>query len=655
MQYRGELWPVHPGHDEVHGYQCYHSLDELPSAPDAVFIGVNRKLTIDLVEQLAVYDAGGAVCFASGFSEAAAEDSDAKSLQKQLIDVSADMPIIGPNCYGLINYLDGALLWPDQHGGKRVERGVAIITQSSNIAINMTMQHRGLPIAYVMTAGNQAKVSIADMAIALLDDSRVTAIGLHIEGFGDIEGLQKLAKKACDRGIGVVVIKAGRTEQSQAAMVSHTNSLSGTDASATALLERLGFARIGSIPSFLEALKLLHTCGPLPSNTIASMSCSGGEASLMADAIGDRPLTYPALTSHQQQALRAALGPMVALANPLDYHTYIWNDLEALTATFTAMLQAPVAMTFLVIDFPRADICTDDSWWVAIEALLAAKKSTGALVGVLATLSENLPESVNDYLLQRDVPGFGGVEEALDAVAAACTIACRSDTLNTVLQIKNDLTDLQSLSEYQSKRLLSDAGLPVARVILAKSVDEAVAASAVTGYPLVVKVSGAVHKTEEGGVVLNVLSEDELRHHAEKYLHYSDAVLVEAFYPDAVAELLIGIVREPDGLFKLTIGAGGVLTELMRDTVSVLLPVSESAVLQSLDKLKISPLLHGYRRQAGAHLPSIVKFICELGHWVQQHAEDLAEVEINPLLCLQDNVVIVDALITSSKPFMEQL
>jgi len=202
MQYGGELWPVHPKLDEVHGRRCYRSIEELPGVPDAVFIGVNRHLTIELVQQLASMGAGGAVCFASGFSEAAAEDESGTDLQRQLITAAGNMPVIGPNCYGLINYLDGALLWPDQHGGKRVQRGVAIITQSSNIAINMTMQRRALPIAYVMTAGNQAKVSIADMAIALLDDDRVSAIGLHIEGFGDMEGLQKLAQKARDRNIG---------------------------------------------------------------------------------------------------------------------------------------------------------------------------------------------------------------------------------------------------------------------------------------------------------------------------------------------------------------------------------------------------------------------------------------------------------------------
>ena len=167
MQYQGDIWPVHPTLDEVHGYKCYRSVDELPAAPDATFIGVNRHLTVDLVKRLSMRGAGGAVCFASGFSEAAAEDEASVELQSQLLNAATGMPIIGPNCYGLINYLDGALLWPDQHGGKRVPHGVAIITQSSNIAINMTMQRRGLPIAYVMTAGNQAKVSIADMACLL--------------------------------------------------------------------------------------------------------------------------------------------------------------------------------------------------------------------------------------------------------------------------------------------------------------------------------------------------------------------------------------------------------------------------------------------------------------------------------------------------------
>lgn len=648
MQFSGDIWPVHPEHDDVHGLRCYRSIADLPSAPDATFVGVNRHLTVELINELSAIGAGGAVCFASGFSEAAAEDESGIELQQRLLDAALDMPIVGPNCYGLINYLDGALLWPDQHGGKRVARGVAIITQSSNIAINMTMQRRGLPIAYVMTAGNQAQVTIASMAMALLNDDRVTCIGLHIEGFSDYQGLQQLAAKAHAKGVGIVVIKAGRSEQAQAAMVSHTNSLSGTDAASAALLERHGFARVYSIPSFLESLKLLHTCGLLSGNTIASMSCSGGEASIMADAIAERPLEYPELSTQQHSALRAALGPMVALANPLDYHTYIWNDLAAMTATFSAMLQTPADLTFLVIDFPRDDICEDDSWWVAIEALEAARDATGAAVAVLATLPENLPESLYEQLMQKNIPAFGGIVEALDAVVASAFIGKTKPVSLALLQSSSEISKTTVLSEYDAKKRLQQAGLPVAVVETASSINDAVAAAAIIGYPLVVKVSGVAHKTEQGGVVLNVQSDDQLRLHAERLLAISDALLLEPYYKDAVAELLIGVVREPDGLFKLTLGAGGVLTELIRDTATLLLPVTEDQIQHRLMSLNIAKVLKGYRGQPAAHMPSIVQTVCQLGNWVAQYPDQVCEVEINPLLCLEDSVVVVDALITAS-------
>ncbi len=648
MQFDGRIWPIHPKLDDFHGVPCFRTVQDLPAPPDATFIGVNRKLTIDIVNELAAMGAGGAVCFASGFSEAAAEDESGQVLQEKLLMAASGMPIIGPNCYGLINYLDGALLWPDQHGGKRVSSGVAIITQSSNIAINMTMQCRGLPIAYVMTAGNQAKVSLAKIACALLDDERVTAIGLHIEGFADIPGLQKLSRKAHGQGVGVVVIKAGRTEQSQSAMVSHTNSLSGSDASASALIERLGFARVSSIPSFLESLKLLHCYGALQSSTIASMSCSGGEAGLMADAIGDRSLEYPPLDAQQVHKLREALGPMVALANPLDYHTYIWNDPEAMTNTFAAMLSTPAAMTFLVIDFPRSDLCEDDSWWVAIEALLKARDSSEAAVAVLATLPENLPEPVCDYLMQRGVPAFGGVEEALDAVAAAFAIGSYHSSDNALLQSDPVSEQTQVLSESEAKAFLKNSGLPVENFVTVTSTEQAVAAADVTGYPLVLKALGIAHKSEQDAVVLDIQSEKDLRLHCSRLLGLSGELLVEPFCSGAVAELLVGVVREADGLFRLTVGAGGIYTELLHDTVSMLLPLSEAELRSKLEQLKISAMLHGYRGQAGADRHSILQSILQLGMCVEKHHQQIVEVEINPLLCFTDKTIVADALITAT-------
>ncbi|HSF97040.1 MAG TPA: CoA-binding protein, partial [Thermohalobaculum sp.] len=308
MGFDGAIWPVHPSRDEIRGLPCYRTVEDLPQAPDASFIGVNRNLTIDVVARLAARGAGGAVCFASGFKESEAEGTGGADLQARLIAAAGEMPILGPNCYGLINYLDGALLWPDQHGGRRVETGVAILTQSSNILINMTMQARGLPLAYCVAAGNQAQTGLAEMAMAVLDDPRVTAVGLHIEGVGDVRAFEALAAKARAARKPIVALKVGRSEQAQAGAVSHTASLAGSDAASRAFLTRLNMPILASIPEFLETLKLLHVHGPLPGRDLCSMSCSGGEASLIADADIGRNIRFRKLDAAERAGVKATLG-----------------------------------------------------------------------------------------------------------------------------------------------------------------------------------------------------------------------------------------------------------------------------------------------------------------------------------------------------------
>src|SRR5688500_7105414 len=268
MGFAGNIWPVHPTRDEMHGRRCFRSVAELPEAPDAAFIGVNRNLTINIIRQLAARGAGGAICYASGFREAV----DGAALEEALLRAAGEMPLIGPNCYGIINYVDGALLWPDQHGGTRVERGIAIVTQSSNMAINMTMQRRGLPIAYMATVGNQAQIGFAEIAECLLSDRRVTAVGLHIEGIGDASRFEAMALRARELGKPVVALKVGRSEQSRAATITHTASLAGSEAASGAFFSRLAVARVRSIPELLETLKLLHVHGPLPGEDLASLS-----------------------------------------------------------------------------------------------------------------------------------------------------------------------------------------------------------------------------------------------------------------------------------------------------------------------------------------------------------------------------------------------
>ncbi|NVK15732.1 MAG: acetate--CoA ligase family protein [Rhodobacteraceae bacterium] len=639
MGFEGTIWPVHPKAEEVAGLPAFKDADSLPEAPDAAFIGVNRFATIEVVRALSARGAGGAVCFASGFLEAAAEDAEGADLQAQLLEAAGDMPFLGPNCYGFINYLDGALLWPDQHGGARAEKGVALVTQSSNIAINLTMQKRGLPLAYVVTAGNQAQSGIAAIGEALLEDERVTALGLHIEGFGDLRAFEALAARARELGKPVIALKVGKSAEARAATVSHTASLAGGDAGAGALLSRLGIPRLDDLPSFLETLKLLHVAGRLPSNRIATISCSGGEASLAADTGNTRKVEFPPLNDRQKTDLRAALGPMVALANPLDYHTYIWRDTEAMTKAFSAMMDPQLAMTMLVVDFPRDDRCDASDWECTIQAAIGSRERTGANVGLVATLPELLPEDVAARLMDAGVVPFCGLSEAI----AACEAASQPlPEAPAPLLLPTPAVEPDLVPEAEAKWQLASYGLRTPRSKRAASATNARAVAVDVGFPVVLKGEGVAHKTEAGAVVLNLNSGQEVSDAA--FNMPAERFLVEEMVTGAVAELLIGVVKDPAHGFVMTLAAGGTLTELMEDSASFLLPVSDAKIEAALQSLRISKLLDGYRGAPAADREAILRAIRAVEAYVVENALGLEEIEINPLLCTPSDAVAADAL-----------
>ncbi|RYG91252.1 CoA-binding protein [Loktanella sp. IMCC34160] len=632
--YDGLVWPVHPKGGEIGKNRVYTSLNDLQQAPDAAFVGINRDATIDAVGQLSAMGAGGAVCFASGFAEV----GDGSERNAALLAAAGDMPILGPNCYGMINAVDGALLWPDQHGCTRVESGVAILTQSSNIAINLTMQNRGLPIAYVVTCGNQAQTTQAEIAAGLLDDPRVTAIGLHIEGFGDLPAWQALAQKAQARNVPIVVLKVGRSAEAQAATVSHTASLAGEDAGAQALLDRLGFARVDELPVLLETLKLLHVGGPLTGNRIATISCSGGEASLAADMALSTSLVFPPLNPRQTSDLFDALGPRVALANPLDYHTYIWRDVEAMTRAFSAMVDPNLDLTLLIVDFPRSDRCDPSDWDHVVEAAIRTRASTGGRVGMVATLPELMPEDVAQTLIAGGVIPFSGLREALAAADAAQ--AQMPDAAELLLPGAE--RQAQTVTEAQAKAELAAFGLPCPKAIPTTRGGIADVAGGLS-YPVVLKAVGLAHKSDAGGVVLGLTSPDDLIEAAGRMP--TEDLLIEEMITGTVAELLVGVVRDPAHGFVLTLGAGGVLTELLEDSASVLIPASRDAIEQTLSKLKYRKILGGYRGAAAADVLKIIDAVMAVQAYVLANADRVEEVEVNPLICTQTAAIAADALI----------
>ena len=644
--YQGNIWPVHPNKAEVQGLPCYRSVADLPSAPDASFIGVNRTITPQILSELNAADAGGAICFASGFAETAAEEAEGTKLQSALLDAAGDMPFLGPNCYGYLNYLDTVCLWPDQHGGAAVESGVAIIMQSSNIAISLTMQQRSCPIAYMIAAGNQAAVSQAEIALELLDDPRVTAIGMHIEGFVDVPSWHRLALAAKAAGKPIVALKMGKSEQAIEATSSHTASLAGEDAGADALLKRFGIARVSSLTAFLETLNLLHHKGAIRASKLVSLSCSGGEASLVADAAYALPLSFPELTQNQKQRLEASLGGLVHLSNPLDYQTYIWGDIPVMRDVFSAALDGDSEFGFLVFDPPREDRCDAESWEPALDAFLQAAAAIGKPSAVIATIPELMNETWAARISAGGVVPMGGVEDSLEALAASDFIA--KAWLKGLSKIPPEQSTLATAShqidEAQAKEMLREAGLPVPLGRLARTSEDAAQQATEIGFPVVLKGLGFAHKTEAGAVQVNLKDADKVQTAAEQ-MPDAKGFLVEEMVDEVIAELLIGIVADPAHGLLLTIGAGGVLTEILADTQSRILPVTETDVKDALNELRLAPVLSGYRGKASTDLDRLAADITKISEFALAHKDRLVELEINPFMIQATGGKIADCLL----------
>ena len=638
--YKGTIFPVHPFKEEILGIKSFKDLEDIPAIIDATFIGVNRNITIEVVKQLNSLNAGGAVCFASGFLEAEGDKQGSGELQKSLIEAAGDMPILGPNCYGFINYLDHAALWPDQHGGTTVDKGVAILTQSSNIAINITMQTRGLPISYIMSVGNQASLGFSEIGMYLLSDPRVTALGLHIEGIGDLRAFEELTTKARKLGKPIVALKVGKSAEARRAAQSHTASLAGDAQSAKSLFKRLGIAEVDRLEVLIDTLKIFHSYGPLSSKNVRSLSCSGGEASLVSDLAQAYGIQFPKLEKENISELRSVLGEMVALSNPLDYHTYIWGDINAMASTFIAMMRQHNGITIIIVDFPRDDNCDPSAWNCVITAAKMAKKSENKPLALVSTLSENIPEDVSFGLLESNIITLHGLDTALAAISASSS----NQTLvpPKPIFLSNPTGKSILVDEYDAKKSLEKYGLKLPETEKCLQSDAHLVSDQI-GYPVVIKALGSAHKSELGEVFLNLENQKSVKEALRKIS--KKHVIVEKMIGDAVVELLVGIVHDPAHGMLLTVGAGGVLTEILSDTSSILLPSSKSEVLDCFNQLKISKIAKGYRGALGVDINQIIDAIMKIQDFVLDNRDKLFEIEINPLIVTTSEVIVADALI----------
>jgi acetyl-CoA synthetase len=655
--YQGEIWRVHPTRPSTPAVTYYPSIAALPYAPDAAFIAVPNREVPGVAGALAARGAGGFVCFSAGFSETGHEEG--RKLTRELEDSAGSLPFFGPNCYGFVNFFDRAALLPDQVVGGRPERGVALICQSGTIALTLMFNDRSLPIGYLLTVGNQTRLAVEDLIEILSEDPRVTAFGLYLEGIKDAPAFARAADKARRAGKPIAMVKSGRTAAAARTAHSHTGALAGEDSVFDAFCRQAGIARVDTLSTLCETLKVLHLGGVIPGRKVLIMGASGGDMAMTADVSRGLDLDFADLPPATAGTLGELLTDRVTLANPLDMHTYLWFDPPALGRVFKTVLHADYDAVGFMLDCPPEGKSESASFDVVIDEFIAAARTAPTRAALIASLPETLNERTRQRCFAGGVAPLQGQREALEALSLAGAIGSAwaagaavelqlPDEAQSPTSIPPRRGEVRNLSESEGKSALAAFGvsIPKGHVVAVAGVAEAAGA---LGFPVVIKALGAhlEHKTEVGGVVLNVRSGADAVAAAERLAALSNTLLVEEMTTDGVLEILVGVIVDPQFGQVLVLGAGGVLTELLADSVSLLPPWTAASVRAGLGRLASARLLGGYRGKAAGDVDALVATILAVGRYASAHRTTLVELDVNPVIVRPAGygVVAVDAMI----------
>jgi acetate---CoA ligase (ADP-forming) len=647
--YRGEVWRIHPNRPSSEAQRYFRSVDELPAAPDAAFIAAPNREVPGIAAALARRGAGGFVCFAAGFSETATAQG--QRLTEELLESAGELPFFGPNCYGFVNFFDGAALWPDQVVGVRRARGVALICQSGTLALNLLYNDRSLPIGCVLTVGNQTRLAAEDLLELLCADERVTAFGLYLEGIKDAARFAQAAARARAAGKPIALVKAGRTEAASRTVRTHTGALAGADDAFDAFCAQAGIARCESLATLCETLKVFHAGGPLPGRRVLAMGASGGDMAMTADAARELGLDFAPIPPAAAASLGEILSERVHVSNPFDFHTHVWFDYPRQRAMFSVALRAGFDAVAFLLDCPPENLADDSAYVRAIEEFAAALPGAASRAVLLSSLPESISAATREMCLAAGVVPLQGQREGLEALDLAGAVGeawKRGSSVELRRPQSTRTAPAHALGEHEAKQALAAFGVPVPRSLLVP-VHQAASAAAALGFPVVIKAAAAAleHKSDRGGVVLDVRSVTDAAAAAQRLAALSATLLVEEMVSDGVAEILVGVTTDPQFGQLLVLGAGGVLTELLRDSVTLLPPFTAEGIAAALGRLRVARLLGGYRGRAPADVAALTQAALACTRYAAANVGHLAELDLNPVIVRPAGLgaVAVDALI----------
>ncbi|MES0213722.1 acetate--CoA ligase family protein [Mesorhizobium sp. M0028] len=642
--FRGPVHVVNPRRSELAGIRCVSNVASLPEIPGVAFLAVPRQNVVSVVKELSGLGVAGAICNSAGFSEMhGGEES-----QRELVEAAGEMPIIGPNCPGVANFADRSVFMMNHFGDHDENGSVALISNGGSYLSDLGCADRSLPVAYSVGLGNQAMITIADVMDVVLDDERIRAVNLYLEGIKDAAVLSAAGLKAARRGIPVVVIKGGRTSAGRRATQSHTASLAGDDIVNSALFKRLGFVEVRTPTEALETLKMLVYAPRVKGRRTAFATSSGSYAVLGGDITEVHGLDLQTPSAEAAAELKKYLPPFVHPANPLDISSGDEEGIDQNLNIYRAYLADDRDMALQVMCYPPEGGWDPKNWNDTTMAFAQAARERQLPAAFVNTMPEALSRRVRERMIADGLVPLQGMEDGIRAVSNAM----RSSELADVLSQRTDEeillpryrigpTDEIAFDEAAAKAELGASGIAVPRSVVVTPdqtgrLDE-------LSYPVAVKALGAglAHKSELGAVVLRLGTPEEawqaVRTTAEKLKHSAPELsirnfLVEEMVTDGVGELLVGIRRVDSMGLALTIGMGGTEAELLRDTATILLPASRATIAEALGSLKLFPLLDGWRGRPKGDVEAVVDTIEKFAQFAVSHEERFVEAEFNPLI-----------------------
>ena len=640
--FAGQIYPINPRYKELAGLPCYPDVSSLPEPPDVGLILLASDRVADATRQLAQAGASAAIVLAGGFGETGAEG---RRRQQALKDAAGAMRLLGPNTIGLVNVTDRIML--SASGAMELEEfqagQIAVVSQSGGILGSLLSRGaaRGIGFSKLVATGNEADIEVSDCLEYLLDDDATAVIALYLEALRAPQRFRAVAARAAAIGKPIVAFKVGRSEVGVRSAVSHTGALAGVDAIYDALFRQVGVTRAATFADLLDIPAAFAQKRPIRGRRVAIVTSTGGAATLVADSFGAAGFEVPAPDADTARTLLALNIPDAVLdRNPIDV-TLAGLRPELLRTVIDTLLASASFDAVIVIVGSSGIGQPDLVSRPLIEALRNSDKP------LLAYVSPYAPSIVR-HLNRQGAPAFSAPESCASALAALsraetrCVSSVAADHVQATVDWQTGLPDRGRLNEAQSKQLFARFGIPSVDEVIVQSSVEAAHAAARIGGNVVLKILSRdiLHKTEVGGVIVDVFPGDVARRCDEldatvrsRTGHSPDGFLVQELIREGV-ELILGCRRDPQLGPAVLLGAGGITTELFKDTAIRLLPLGAGDADDMINELRSAPLLRGFRGRPLCDVGALVQAILTFSAMVSTLGERLIEAEINPLFVL---------------------